>query len=269
MTFLQTPALILRTTARGEADLIVTLFTRDRGKLRALAKSALKSLQRFPGQLELFNHLEVWLRSSRIPDLPLLHESRLLEDFPQLRPRLEKVAAASLLAEVAETASGELDPDPAVYRLLLSVFRRLDREKKPEPILWASLLRLLARLGFAPALETCALCQRPLSERGLFFHAGAGGALCPGCGKSTPEAARLSPSTIRSLRSALRLPPSRLTRLGFTRSVLQEVGALLPAYAEYHLGRELKAGRFWRELFGPGPPPQSGASSHASAHGRS
>jgi len=251
MTILQTPALVLRTTVQGEADLIVSLYTRERGKIRAAAKSALKSHKRFPGQLELFNHLEVSLRSSRLPDLPLLEQSRLLDDFPQLRPHLEKVAAASFLAEVTETASGEFDPNPAVYRLLLQAFRRLDQEARPEPILWASLLRLLDHLGFRPALETCALCQRPLPERGLFFSAGAGGALCPGCGKKTAPAARLANSTLRTFQSALRLPPSRLKRLGFTQSVLQEAAALLPAYAEYHLGRELKTYRFLRELSRP------------------
>jgi len=257
MTILQTPALVLRTTVQAEADLIVSLFTRERGKIRAAAKSALKSLKRFPGQLELFNHLEVSLRSSRLPDLPLLEQSRLLDDFPRLRPHLDKVTAASFLAEVAEAASGEFDPNPAIYHLLLQAFRRLDRETRSEPILWASLLRLLDHLGYRPALETCALCQRPLSERGLFFSAGAGGALCSACGKKTPQATRLMSSTRRTFQSALRLPASRLQRLGFTQSVLQEAAALLPAYAQYHLGRELKSYRFLREISRKGSRSQS------------
>lgn len=251
MTTLQTPALILRASAQGEADLIVSLFTRERGKIRAVAKSALKSRKRFPGQLELFNHLQVSLRSSRLPELPLLSESRLLDDFPRLRPHLHKVTAASLLAEVAETASGEFDPNPAIYHLLLFAFRRLDREARSEPILWSSLLRLLDLLGFRPALETCARCQRPLPERGLYFSAGAGGALCSACGKKTAQAIRLMNSTRRTFQSALRLPASRLKRLGFTQSVLQEAAAILPAYAQYHLGRELKTYRFFRELSQP------------------
>jgi len=253
---LLTEALVLRTTIHAEADLIVSLYTRERGKLRVLAKSALKSFRRFPGQLELFNHLEVSLRASRQPDLPLLESSRLLEDFPRLRPHLGKVAAAGMLAEVAEIASGEFDPDPAIFEILLQAFRRLDREKKPEPILWASLLRLLGRLGYRPALTSCALCQKPLPERGLYFSSAAGGALCASCGRKTPQAARLPNSTLRTFQQALRLPLGRLPRLGFTRSVLQDAAALLPAYAEYHLARPLHSYRFLRALSRPNSTPR-------------
>ena len=245
---LLTEGLVLRTTVCAEADLIVSLYTRERGKLHVLAKHALKSFRRFPGQLELFNHLEVSLRASRRPDLPLLESSRLLEDFPRLRPHLGKVAAAGMLAEVAEIASGEFDPDPPVFAILLQAFRRLDREARPEPILWASLLRLLDRLGYRPALTNCARCQQPLPERGLYFSAAAGGALCAACGRQAPPAAHFSRSTLRTFQQALRLPLSRLPRLGFTRSVAQDSAALLPAYAEYQLAHPLKSSQFLRAL---------------------
>jgi len=245
---LLTEALVLRTAVQGEADLIVTLFTRERGKLRALAKSALRSHKRFSGQLELFNYLEVSLRASRRPELPILESSNLREDFPALRPCPAKVAAAGLLAEVTEIASGEADPNPLVFGILLQAFRRLDRETRPEPILWTSLLRLLDRLGYRPALERCARCQKPLSERGLGFSAAAGGALCAACAKKTPQAARFPPSTLRTFQQALRLPLERLPRLGFTRGVLQDAAALLPAYAEYHLSRQLRSYQFLRAL---------------------
>jgi len=251
-----TEALVLRTTLHGEADLIVSLFTRERGKLRALAKSALKSRKRFSAQLELFNHLEVSLRASRLPDLPLLESSNLLEAFPALRPRLDKVAAAALLAEVAEIASGEFDPNPQVFAILLQAFRRLDRETKPEPILYAHLLRLLDCLGYRPALERCALCSKPLSERGLGFSAAAGGSLCAACAKKTPSADHLAPSTLRTFQQALRLPLARLPRLGFTRGVLQDAAALLPAYAEYHLSRQLQSYQFLRAMHSPAAAPK-------------
>ena len=101
-------ALVLGRKELGEADLMVVLLTRDQGKIRVLAKSARKSVKRFPFRLDLFIHIEVAIRERK--ELPLLQEALLLSPFLRLREELLSYAMASLAAEMASILSPERMP---------------------------------------------------------------------------------------------------------------------------------------------------------------
>ncbi len=240
-------ALVLHTRVRGEADLSVVLFTRDKGKLRVIARSAMKSKKRFIGQLLLFNHLHVTLASSRRSSNLRLDQSRLIESFPGMRKDIRKVAVASCLCEMADLASPEGEPAPRVYELLLRAFREIDKGKEPDRVRLIFELKLIAQLGFQPSLLSCAHCGAELGDRSLRFSAPAGGLVCQDCAKKIGSAESVSPAAVKSLRRALVIPDDKISRLGFTKSALKESLNLVSRFTTYHLHRPLKSEAFLKK----------------------
>lgn len=238
------PAVVLQTRIHGEADLAVTLFTRDIGKVRVIAKSAMKSKRRFVGQLVLFNHLDVTLAASRRSSMPRLDQSRLIESFPGVRKDINRVAAAACLYEMADIASAERDPSPRVYDILVKVLRDLDMGKDPDRVRLIYELKLISVLGFMPSLEICAHCGSRLGERSLAFSPEEGGLLCPRCSKEAAGAERISTAAVKSMRKALIMPDEKIHRLAFTKKTLVESLRVLSGFIAYHFNRPLKSQEF-------------------------
>jgi DNA repair protein RecO (recombination protein O) len=114
---LETPALILRRTPYGEADLIVTLFTESAGRLSALARSARKSQRRFGGSLEPLHTLEVQLDERPDSDVLTLREARLVTVRTGLLEDLARLEAAGRYLGWIRQAAPERTPEPALWRL--------------------------------------------------------------------------------------------------------------------------------------------------------
>jgi DNA repair protein RecO (recombination protein O) len=242
------PGLVLDTRVSAEADLQLVIFTREFGKLRLYAKSALKSRKRFAGQLLLFNHLEVSIASSRRSGMLRLDQSRLLESFPAVRTDIRRVGSASCLCEMVDLASPEFEPVPGIYELLLSAFRELDQGKDPDRVRLIFQLKIISLLGFRPSLENCANCGKKLGERGLKFSSKAGGIVCRECAGALKDSEKISPGAVKSLRMALIMPGDKTGRLGFTKKTLQESEHFVTSFVRFHLHRPLRSEAFLQKL---------------------
>ena len=245
---LQCLGLVLNAHVQGEADLIVTFYTREKGKIKAVAKSAMKSKRRFVGQLLPFNHIEAAIAVSRRSSLFRLDRSRLLESFPAIRGDVKRTAAASCLCEMLELAAPESEPSPRIYDVLLGSLRELDQRKDPDRTLLIYELKLISLLGYRPSLEACAHCGAKLSERSLSFSPPAGGVVCKSCAKAVKGAERISPAAVKSMRQALVLPDEKISRLGFTKSALAESRHFMNAFISYHLHRPLRSEAFLEKI---------------------
>src|SRR5574341_1723464 len=100
--------IVLRRVNLGEADRIVTLLTREYGRLSAVAKGARKPKSRFVGRLELFTHLRGLLAQGRTLDV--VSQVEVVDPFPAVRTDLGRMSAASFVAEVTDRALPERDP---------------------------------------------------------------------------------------------------------------------------------------------------------------
>jgi DNA repair protein RecO (recombination protein O) len=123
---LETPALVLRRTPYGEADLIVSLFTEKSGRLSALARSARKSQRRFGGSLEPLHTLEVRLDERPDSDVLTLREARLTTLRPALLEDLSRLEAAGRYLSWIRQAAPEHTPEPLLWRLCLGCLDELN-----------------------------------------------------------------------------------------------------------------------------------------------
>jgi DNA repair protein RecO (recombination protein O) len=187
-------ALVLRTTDWSETSRIATLWTREFGKVRALAKGGRRLKSSFESALDLLSVCcIVFLRKSS-GSLDLLTEAQVTQRFPRLRTNLAALYAGYYIAELLGDWTEDYDPHPLLFDEALAALNDLGASGVPTGTRLARFeLVFLRELGYSPVLRTCASCDAPL-EPGmqLGFGPSAGGALCPACHPRQRDARPLS-----------------------------------------------------------------------------
>jgi DNA repair protein RecO (recombination protein O) len=181
MPLRETEAIVLRTYRLGEADKIAALFTRQLGRLRAVATGAQRPKGRYGGALEPLSYLRIWIFERENRDLLRLNSAELLESFFEMQKDYRVQVAAQYVAEVTERMVPEREVNERAFRLLLAVLRGVKRTGEVNrPLLYFNYWML--RLGgILPDLERCASCGRALEAEGGYYGPGAEGLWCAAC----------------------------------------------------------------------------------------
>jgi len=158
VTSLSTPAIVLRAINYGESDRVVTLIGRATGRLSALARGARKSQKRFGGGLGLCAVGDAGLRERHGAELLTLERFDLRESHASFATDIARMAHAAYVAELVSKLCAPRQVELEVYDWLLAFLGALDRHGASAERLRVFELGLLARLGFGPMLETCAVC---------------------------------------------------------------------------------------------------------------
>jgi len=168
---------VLRTWPIQEADQIVSLFTRDYGKIKGVAKSASRSRRRFGGALEPMTHVRASYAEKPRQDLVRLDSFDIVTSPLSQPVNYGRAAALAFFAEVLEEMLPDHDPQDAVFRLLVAVlaFTRNDRIWMPVTYfaLWTTRL-----MGWLPDMSICVRCGKPLAGQTAWFHAQSDGLFC-------------------------------------------------------------------------------------------
>ncbi len=236
----QSEAVVLRSWPLHEADLIVSLFTRDGGKVKGVAKAAAKSRRRFGGALEPMTHVRAHYALKANRELARLDSFEILRS-PLCEPvDYPRAAALAFFAEVLEETLPDHDPHDAVFRLLLSVLEQTRAGSIWMPVtyfaLWTTRL-----MGWLPDLGHCLICGVSLTEEPAFFHAHADGLVCGGHHRPESEM-RGSALALDSQRLAVRIfrsPPSALAGEAWPRHRAADLRRFAIQSLERHLERKL------------------------------
>ena len=169
MPLRETEAIVLRTYRLGEADKIASLFTRQLGRLRAVARGALRPKSRYGGTLEPLSYVRLWIFERENRDLLHLNSVEIIESFFDMQKDYRVQLAAQYLAEVGERLLPEREVNERIFRLLLAVLRALKHSGEVNrPLLYFDYW--MVRLGgFLPDFETCSACGRALGEEGGYY----------------------------------------------------------------------------------------------------
>lgn len=229
-------AVVLRTHKLGEADRIITLLTRQHGRVRAVAKGVRKTSSRWGSRLEPFTHVDLQLAEGR--SLDVVTQAETLTPFAAgLGHDYERYTAGSVMLETADRLVAE-ERQPSVQQFLLLVggLRAMTGgEHGPSQVLDSYLLRSLAVSGYAPSFDHCTRCGEEGPHR--WFSPAAGGTLCSDCrlpGSASPAAETLL--LLGALLSgdwpAVHTADPRHRR---------EASGLVAAYVAWHLERGLRS----------------------------
>ncbi|WP_263357521.1 DNA repair protein RecO [Acidicapsa ligni] len=178
MTLLASDAVVLRTWPVNESDLIVSFFTRDYGKVKGVAKAALKSRKRFGGALEPMTQARAFFAERPRQELVRLDQLELQRSPLSMPVDYTRAAVLSFYAEVLEEALPEHDPQETVFRLLLAVLEQTSVEQPWMPLTYFSLW-MTRLMGWLPDLTACTLCGERFVAGEASFHPGADGLFCP------------------------------------------------------------------------------------------
>src|SRR5947209_1499286 len=194
-------ALVIRATDFSETSRIVTLWTRELGKVRALAKGGRRLRSSFECALDLLTVCDIVVLRKNSASLDLLTEARVRERFEPLRHDLAALYGGYYVGELLGAWSEDYDPHPPLFDAALQTLRDLG---KPEllkgPCVAHFELVLMRELGYGPALDACAGCSRELDGQRLAFSAAGGGVLCPGCQLKQRERRAIGMPTWQALR---------------------------------------------------------------------
>ena len=174
---MQGEAIVLRTWPFHEADLLVSLFTREQGRVKGVARHAMRSRRRFGGALEPMTHVRATYAEKPRQELVRLDAFEILSS-PMSRPvDYARTAALQLVAEVLEEAMPEGAPEDAVFRLALAVLEELQVGRVWMPVtyfaLWMNRL-----MGWMPELGHCAACGLDLRGGAVWYSAASDGVTC-------------------------------------------------------------------------------------------
>lgn len=226
---------VLRTHKLGEADRIITVLTRGRGKIRTVAKGVRRTRSRFGARLEPGMHVDLQCYEGR--NLDTVTQAVGLDPWGvTLATRYGDWTAATAILETADRLTEEHEVAVQQYHLLCGALRTLtDGVHEPSLVLDAYLLRALAVAGWAPSLHDCARCGAEGPHRA--FHVAAGGTLCPQCRR--PGAAAPAPATL-ALMAAL-LSGDWATADASDPASRREASGLTAAFLQWHLERGIRS----------------------------
>jgi DNA repair protein RecO (recombination protein O) len=240
-------AVVLRHTDYGEADRILSLYTRQFGKTRALVKGARKVTSRKAGHLEPFTYVKLQLAKGR--DLPLVTQADTVDAYLSLGEDLMLTGHASYVIELIDRFTyDDGNENPTIFRLLTDTLSRLASKSNPWLVIRYYEIRLLDYLGFRPQLFVCVNCGREILAEDQFYSFSAGGVICPDCGRGLPNLTHISMESLKYLRHFQRSSYGEASRARPTSEVQVEVESLMQGYFTYLLERELNTPGFIKRV---------------------
>jgi len=238
-------SIVLRRINLGETDKILTILTREKGKLSAVAKGARRPASRLAGATELFNYDRLLLAVGQ--NLDVVTQAEVRQSFPSLRRNLEKIAAASYLTELVDHFTEERLPHEEVFDLLLSGLYVLNSQEEVGLLVASFSLQLLAAAGYTPVFNACARCHRPDAPLAA-FSAAMGGAICRDCRPSVKDAIFTAAESLDAARALLGWELPQAARLEVTDRARGQVLRMVRSFLLYRSERPLKSARFLDEL---------------------
>lgn len=236
MSLYRDEAIVLRTQKLGEADRIITLLTREHGRVRGVAKGVRRTKSKFGARLEPGSHIDIQLYTGRTFDTVTQVES-IFNYGEALTDDYSRWTIAGAILEAAERfTSHEHEPALQEFKLVTGAMKALaDNKYEPSMILDAYLLRSLAVGGYAPSLINCSKCDAPGPHR--YFSLVGGGSVCADCRPSAsatpaPETLKLMSDLISGNWESAMESELRNRR---------EANGLIAAYLQWHLERGLRS----------------------------
>ncbi len=246
MALCVTQGIVLRSVNYRETSRILTLFSRDLGRLTVSAKGCLrpKSPDRAATEMLVAGEYTLSERGGRCT----LTAGQLTNAFYPLRMDLDRLAHATYYAQFCESVLNDEEPQPELYDLLDVCLRALCRADVVGDVVRAFFeVRAMDVLGFRPELTACASCGAAVATP-QWFSAESGGVICADCRPQTPDAKPILPGTVAFLRQLLTWESDRIGVLKPAEAVLRDLTQTWRPFLRWHLERGYRLDEFLDKL---------------------
>jgi DNA repair protein RecO (recombination protein O) len=238
--FQRCEGIIIRTTDYGETNKIITIYTREWGKIGVMAKGAKKPNSRLSSITQLFTYGYFLIQKGK--GLGNLQQGEIINSMRSIGEDIFLTAYASYIVELTDKCTEEKKPNPFHFELLFQTLHYLNEGNDPDILMNIYEMKMLNVLGLYPILNQCSVCA---STDGHFsFSIREGGFLCHRCLDKDPYHLKISPATVKLLRLFYYFDLSRLGTISVRNETKEELKKVISAYYEEYSGLHLKTKKF-------------------------
>jgi DNA repair protein RecO (recombination protein O) len=234
-------AICIRTVDYSETSQILTFFTKESGKISAIAKGSKRAKNNFEGPVELFARGQIVFTDPKIEGLATLTEFQQQLPFPHLGKDLYVLHCALFAAELINMTTEELDRHPFLFDSFIQFLQNLEDIENSLVFLILFQMSLLKEIGLAPILDHCINCRKQYKGKVvndmLYFSNGSNGIVCRDCEASFPDKIRISKTVLDCL-----INMKKLETTG--KDTLKETEKLLIDYFTHNLGKQPKMAKY-------------------------
>ncbi|MBE6984121.1 MAG: DNA repair protein RecO [Ruminococcaceae bacterium] len=243
--YIKTEGIVLRETEYKDNDKLLTVLTKDLGKITVKAVGVKSQRSRLKAACQLLSFSEMTLLEHQ--GRYTLTEGSTKEMFTQLRNDIELLYLATYFAQVCDAVAQEDDPNPEILSLLLNCLYALTKLKKPQLLVKAVFeLRLMCIVGFLPDLRGCLVCGNEQADR---FNITQGVVQCAGCSAGGDIRMPLSAGTLMAMRYLAYCDAKKLFSFALSDGGIQELSDIAESYLSMRLERGFSTLDFYKSLF--------------------
>ncbi len=235
----QTEAVIIKRIKLGEADRILTLYTPEYGKLKAIAKGTRRPKSKLGGHVELLTHSKLLIAKGR--NLDIITQAQTIESFLTLKDDLDRISHGLYILELIDSFAEEHIKNTQLFTLLIDSLHQLSFAPKSDIVLRYFELHLLDCVGYRPQLQQCVNCSSSLSPVTNSFSPREGGILCVNCGDIEPLARPISLNALKVLRTWQKCDFPTANLINVNTELSHELEQILREYIGYILERQVRS----------------------------
>ena len=245
MPLCKAEAIAIRLQDFSETSQIAWFYTRELGRISALAKGSKRQRNNFEGRLDLLCHNDIVFARKAHTTLHVLTECKLLDRFMGLRAGVDRLYAALYAAELTREMTPPEESQPPLFDLLLETLRALGRGESVDGVLLRFEMRLLTLAGYAPMLSACVACQADGLPKGSVAYSPAlGGVLCRACKGRDPKSVGVPRTALGVLERLAEADEAGDAAAQLAHGLLVVLRRLMKATITHHLGQEPRLMRY-------------------------
>lgn len=237
--------IVIRTRDYGEGHAIVTLFTREQGKMAVVARGVKKTRSRLAFLCQPFTHGRFLFFQGG--GMPSLSQGEVLHAFRGLGGDLLNTAYAGYITELVDRLTGELEPHPGLFAQYLEALHAIESGADRQVIARIMEMKLLTVAGYLPQLDHCLRCRARLAQA-FWFDIGAGGIICSDCARHATQLLPLSSASLRLLRLFRQIDLRNLGKVSLKQETRRQLEQVMSGLLETHAGIASKARAFIQQL---------------------
>lgn len=235
---------VLKTRDYGETNKIVTLFTKEFGKIGLMARGARKPKSRMASVTQPFVIGQYLIQRST--QLGTMQQGEIVESLRKIREDIEKTAYAAYLAELLDKLIEERHPNSFLFQEFVSSLKRIGEGDNPNIIRIFFELKLYTIAGFAPEVHHCVSCGSNTQLN--YFSIPEGGLLCNQCSGNDTHSYSLLPSLVRILQMGEAVSIDRVGQMNVKPENQKLLIHIMDEYYDRFGGYALKSRKFLQQM---------------------
>ncbi len=237
---IKTSAIVLHSIRWHETSKIVTLYTREQGLVKAIARGVYRKNNPLAGRLETLNLIQVVIAHKETRELQIITTADILDLFISIKNDLQRLPFALAMLEAIQKTLQPGHKDEIFFDFLVQMLRSLQQTRQPVTVFWYFLLKFCSYLGFKPDFKSCLWCGENNFSNGGFFILQKGGLTCTRCAPQASSSLKLTQNEIYFLQKLQNFPYKRIHEFTIDATFSTDLTTMLLHYLNIHLGHSLK-----------------------------